>query len=85
MFFALSVGIILFFFLARVALVALVAAAIMTAIFHVVRRIRRSFSDHHPAYDEWRGLPHRYEQEPLFYERPRQHEKLEDIQYIRVH
>ena len=50
-FFAISVGMILFFFLARVLIMAFIIAAIMSVLFFVFRKIRNFFR--HLAWEEY--------------------------------
>ncbi|MEO1624937.1 MAG: hypothetical protein AAFV25_07250 [Bacteroidota bacterium] len=93
MFFLLSLGLIVFFFLARVFVVALLAAAVMTGIYWLFSKLRSVFW-HGQRNDEWeharfhRGLG-RGQVEPLFYERRRPHRpsanRFEDVHYIHVH
>ena len=93
-FFALSVGLILFFFLARVLVFALVFAAIMSVAFFVVRKIRNFFmgmtwEDRRYAYEHRyhrpKGLPEwHYDEEPLFGRREKQTDWLTDYRTIEV-
>lgn len=76
MFFGLSIGIMLFLFLARVAFVAFIAAGIMSIIYAVYRRIKDfvtydRYGEYYIQVDNRRRLENRMENEvePLFYER----------------
>ncbi len=76
MFFGLSIGIMLFFFLARIAFVAFIAAGIMSIIYAVYRRIKDfitydRYGEYYIQVDNRRRLENHpiHEVEPLFYER----------------
>ena len=72
-FFVLSLGVIIFFFLARVLIGALLIAAALSALFFVIRKLRNAFMPDHeyarpqvrqePPFAAWRQYD-----EPLFYE-----------------
>ena len=96
MFFGIAVGLILFFFIARVAILAFIIAGIMSIIYAVYRRMKDFITyDRYGDYyiPERRYRRSRYEiqdrVEPLFQEAysnyPRQRRPIKNIQFIDAH
>ncbi len=87
-FFAISIGVILFFFVAKVLIVAFIAAAILTLVFGGLRQLKYRSQESHwenysDEYDERRHHPFR-RKAPLFYEEYNSYDKLADVHYIKV-
>ena len=81
MFFALSIGVILFFFVAKVLLIAFIAAAILTLVFGALCRIKYHMQSHY----EDRYFDHYRRQQPLFYdEEDLDYDRLPSVYYIEV-
>lgn len=93
-FFAFSLGLIIFLFFARFLILAAIAAAVLSFVFFVFRKIRYFF--HHMTWEE-RGYDYRnryqyrnalpearYDEEPLFYNWDRQPERLDHFREIEV-
>lgn len=94
-FFAFSLGILIFLFFARFLILAAIGAAVLSLIYFVFRKIRyffggmdweeRSRYDYGPRYQHRGGLPEvHYEEEPLFYQRERQPERLGHFREIEI-
>lgn len=93
-FFAFSLGIIIFLFFARFLILAALAAAVLSFIFFVFRKIRYFFHHmtwdepgqyYHNRYQQGSALPEvRYEEEPLFYNWERRPESLGRFREIEI-
>lgn len=93
-FFALSMGLLLLFFLARFVVGALIIAAVLSTVFFVLRRMRDFFlrmdweashSPYHNRFEQPPALSQRYYEEGLVWDRPqRQAERLPDYRSIEV-
>ena len=93
MFFGLAIGIMLFLFLAKVIFVAFIAAAIMSIVYAIFRRLKDfvtydRFGD--PYMQRYNPAPGLYnnrnnEVEPLFYESiPRRRTAINNVQFIKA-
>ena len=90
LFFGLSLGIILFFFVARVALLAFIIAAVMSLTYAIYRRLKDfitydRYGNHYIP--EYQAMPRRHAMnqpiEPLFYETSyRQRSPARNVQFI---
>ncbi|MEL6867133.1 MAG: hypothetical protein AAFP19_22100 [Bacteroidota bacterium] len=86
-FFGLSIALILFYFLARVFIAALVIAAVLSGIYYIVQKVKTALWRADDRYDY---APHRQRyfddsfQEPLVEVRRKMAEPLTDIRYIYV-
>ena len=93
-FFALSLGMLLLFFLARFVVGALIIAAVLSTIFFVLRRMRNFFAgmdweaSHSPYYNRYnhpRALEQSYYEDGLVWDRPEKPaERLVSYRSIKV-
>lgn len=94
-FFVFSLGIMLFFFVARFLIVALIAAAVMSTVFFFARRVKRFFQrmdwddgyhSHHPYRMRYqRSIPQPVWKDDLLVDYPsRRYEQLPNYQSIEV-
>ena len=94
-FFALSLGLLLLFFMARFVVMALIIAAVLSTVFFVFRRLRYFFSGmtweepryhrYHNRYIHPRALAQRYYEDNLIWDRPQKEaERLVEYRSIEV-
>ena len=93
-FFAFSLGILIFLFFARFLIFAAIAAAVLSFIFFVFRKIRYFFHGmtweesgyyYHNKYQERSALPEvRYDEEPLFYDWERRPQSISRFREIEI-
>lgn len=93
-FFAFSLGILIFLFFARFLILAAIAAAVLSFVFFVFRKIRYFFQDmtweerghyYHHHYRRPSALPEvRYEEEPLFYHWEKRPESLGRFREVEI-